>query len=148
VTTKPTEAQEREAFKAWFTGDSRGDLQTNEFGTYALNNMWNGWQARAALAATPAYAPKFDEAEFAKLTANGTKAWADVPDPAAWVADLRGAAPPAPVAQPLSDEQISRAGRCLADRAAWASEIDKDDYIEDARAALNVAYGIKGEVKS
>lgn len=34
--------------------------------------------------------PKFDQAEFAEMVRRGTKAWADVPDSAVWVDNLRG----------------------------------------------------------
>jgi len=33
---------------------------------------------------------EFDEAAFAKAVENGTRLWADVPDPVAWVRELRG----------------------------------------------------------
>jgi hypothetical protein len=36
------------------------------------------------------YAPKFDEADMARLTRRGAQAWKDVPDATAWVEDLRG----------------------------------------------------------
>ncbi len=36
------------------------------------------------------YAPKFDEADMARLTRRGAQAWKDVPDATAWVDDLRG----------------------------------------------------------
>lgn len=36
------------------------------------------------------YKPEFDEAAFARMTAAGEKAWADVPDAAQWVRELRG----------------------------------------------------------
>lgn len=36
------------------------------------------------------YAPKFDEAEFERLTAVGRQAWKDVSNPSAWVDALRG----------------------------------------------------------
>jgi hypothetical protein len=34
--------------------------------------------------------PKFDEAEFNAMVEKGTKTWADVPDAAQWVDELRG----------------------------------------------------------
>lgn len=37
-----------------------------------------------------AYKPEFDEAAFARMTAAGEKAWADVPDAAQWVREQRG----------------------------------------------------------
>ena len=37
-----------------------------------------------------AYKPEFDEAAFARLTAAGAQAWADVPDAAQWVREQRG----------------------------------------------------------
>lgn len=36
------------------------------------------------------YKPEFDEAAFARMTAAGEKAWADVPDAAQWVREQRG----------------------------------------------------------
>ena len=36
------------------------------------------------------YKPEFDEAAFARMTAAGEQAWADVPDAASWVRDQRG----------------------------------------------------------
>ena len=36
------------------------------------------------------YAPRYDEAEIARLTRRGAQAWKDVPDAVAWVEDLRG----------------------------------------------------------
>ncbi len=36
------------------------------------------------------YRPEFDEAAFARMTAAGEKAWADVPDAAQWVREHRG----------------------------------------------------------
>lgn len=36
------------------------------------------------------YKPEFDEAAFARMTAAGEKAWANVPDAAQWVRDQRG----------------------------------------------------------
>lgn len=36
------------------------------------------------------YAPRFDDAEMARLTRRGTEAWKDVTDATAWVEDLRG----------------------------------------------------------
>ena len=38
------------------------------------------------------YAPRFDEAEFERLTDLGRQAWKDVPDASAWVESLRGSA--------------------------------------------------------
>jgi hypothetical protein len=37
-----------------------------------------------------AYTPEFDETAFARMTAAGEKAWADVPDAAQWVREQRG----------------------------------------------------------
>ena len=39
-----------------------------------------------------AYAPRFDEAEFERLTDLGRQAWKDVPDASAWVESLGGSA--------------------------------------------------------
>lgn len=36
------------------------------------------------------YKPEFDEVAFARMTAAGAKAWADVPDAAQWVRETRG----------------------------------------------------------
>ena len=52
--------------------------------------------------------------------------------------------------QPLTGDQISRAGRILSDRYADACGVDREDswkhygqgFIEDARAALEAAHGI------
>ena len=38
------------------------------------------------------YAPRFDEAEFERLTDLGRQAWKDVPDASAWVESLGGSA--------------------------------------------------------
>lgn len=37
------------------------------------------------------YEPRFDQQQFAHLTANGEQAWKDVEDPSAWVRHIRGA---------------------------------------------------------
>jgi hypothetical protein len=36
------------------------------------------------------YKPKFDQQQFARLTANGEQAWSDAEDPATWVRHIRG----------------------------------------------------------
>jgi hypothetical protein len=58
-----------------------------------------------------------------------------------------------PPRQPLTDEMVVAAARMLSDRQAAACNVDcgdmwkmhGNDFIEDARAALEAAHGIKGE---
>ena len=40
--------------------------------------------------ALPPYAPSYDEEELEAFIEKGSRAWADVPDAAAWVRELRG----------------------------------------------------------
>lgn len=71
---------EREAFP--FTGDKllRVAAERNQR-TRALR--------RLRLIEFVAYQPEYDEAAFARMTAAGEKAWADVPDAAKWVREQR-----------------------------------------------------------
>lgn len=54
------------------------NLQTREIRNAMLLDVWPGKAA-------------FDEEEFSRAVELGTKAWADVPDIGAWVAEQRGA---------------------------------------------------------
>ena len=58
-----------------------------------------------------------------------------------------------PASKPLTDEMVVAAARMLSDRQAAACNVDcgdmwkmhGNDFIEDARAALEAAHGIKGD---
>ncbi len=56
----------------------------------AKYNLDTGELTDAQLIEFVHHAPKFDPEAFARLTTNGLKAWADVPDPAEWIRELRG----------------------------------------------------------
>ncbi len=56
----------------------------------AKYNIATGEMRGASLIEFVEYAPRFDEAAFERLTANGREAWKDVEDPAGWVRKLRG----------------------------------------------------------
>ena len=56
----------------------------------AKYNLETGELTDAQLIEFVEHAPKFDQDAFERLTMNGLKAWADVPDPAKWVRELRG----------------------------------------------------------
>ena len=78
MTTKPVDA-EREAFMAWLMGGGSGTLRTDESGDYTLmsaRNMWDGWQARAALADTPDH-PLSDEQIETIWRAHTNVAWGE-----------------------------------------------------------------------
>lgn len=56
----------------------------------AERNLRNKTLRKLRLLEFVTYKPEFDESAFARMTAAGTKAWADVPDAAQWVRETRG----------------------------------------------------------
>lgn len=56
----------------------------------AEENLLTGALRNVRLLAFEAHQPSYDEDEFKRMVAKGTRAWANVPDSAAWVENLRG----------------------------------------------------------
>jgi hypothetical protein len=56
----------------------------------ADENLITGQLRNVKLIAFEKYSPKFNETEFQNMVESGTSAWADVPDSAKWVDELRG----------------------------------------------------------
>ena len=56
----------------------------------AEENLLTGALRNVRLLAFEAHQPRYDEGEFNSMVAKGTQAWANVPDSAAWVENLRG----------------------------------------------------------
>jgi hypothetical protein len=56
----------------------------------AEENLLTGALRNVRLLAFEAHQPSYDEDEFNRMVAKGTQAWANVPDSAAWVDNLRG----------------------------------------------------------
>jgi hypothetical protein len=56
----------------------------------AEENLLTGTLRNVRLLAFDAHQPSYDEDEFKRMVAKGTQAWANVPDSAVWVENLRG----------------------------------------------------------
>lgn len=56
----------------------------------AEENLISGQLRNITLISFEKYNPLFDEAEFQKMTEQGSQAWKDIDDPASWIDELRG----------------------------------------------------------
>ena len=172
MTTKPTEAQEREAFEAWARPKWRSPLDWEDaigapgnYSSYELNAARIAWQARAALAATPA--EPVEAVTLLKRAARQIERWSEKygewqpqwlppagdvrlledidaymqPPPAPVIRNFLttefDAARLAPIAQPLSDEALD----LLCEKAIFC----RISFQQLARA-VEAEHGIKGEV--